>query len=86
MKSEEELRSLLEFLEEVASDRKSVRYACEVCVDCREVEWLSEQHFDHVTVAQSFDLSDVDEWIKCLRWVLEIKQDRDRRAKHLFQP
>jgi len=86
MKSEEELRSLLEFLEKTASERDPVRYPCEVCVDCREMEWsLSTRHLTHTTIMQDHDHGGVDEWIKCLRLVLEVKEDRDKQAKHRFR-
>jgi len=89
MKSEEELRSLLEFLEKIASETDHIRDSYEVCIDCRETEdgtldW-DRRHSSHTSVHHCFEHAGVDEWLRCLRWVLEVKEDRDKQAKHRFR-
>jgi len=75
MKKEKDLEQLLEFLEECVEEEDVIRRPYEVCIDCREVATLGQMmrsnHEGHTFVFQDIDHAGVDEWIKCLKWVLE---------------
>ena len=75
MKKEKDLEQLLEFLEECIENEDVIKNPYEVCIDCREVATLGEilrsNHKGHTFVFQTIDHAGVDEWIKCLKWVLE---------------
>jgi len=87
MKSERELWSLLEFLEKVASEKDPRKDPCEVCIDCREAgQPLDTQHFNHMTLVRDVGLNGIDQWIECLKWILEIRRGKYRQIKRRFQP
>jgi len=75
MRKEKDLERLLAFLEEcVQGEEDKIKYPYEVCVDCREAARLGDirpNHEGHRVIVQTVCHSGVDEWIRCLRWILE---------------
>jgi len=75
MRKEKDLEQLLEFLEKCIENEDVIKNPYEVCINCREVatlgEMLRSNHEGHTFVFQTIDHAGVDEWIKCLKWVLE---------------
>jgi len=74
MRSEEEIRAKLEFLER-AMRKYSGAIIIEACLDCEEVERFEEggfgsEHDEHKILTECHDCEEIETWIEALKWVL----------------
>ena len=78
MRTIKEIKDLISVLEEATKKRQSTySLQAEVCIDCEKVISIDNKpvntfmtHLNHLTIESDVDRTEIDDWVKALKWVL----------------